>query len=59
MTDNERVLCREIDKLEGIISDLRRKLQIAEQFNFKYYRQNQELSYYIQQMEKHGDGLYI
>lgn len=53
LTEREKTLEKEVRRLEGVISDLERKLQIAEEFNFKYYRENQDLSYYIRQMERH------
>ena len=52
-TENEIKLEREVLRLEAKIELLERKLQIAENFNFKYYNEVQDLSYYIQQMEKH------
>ena len=52
-TENEIKLEREVLRLEAKIELLERKLQIAEKFNFKYYNEVQDLSYYIQQMEKH------
>ena len=52
MTETEKILRREIVRLESEKDDLLRRLQLAENLNYKVFRENQELSYYIQQMEK-------
>lgn len=52
-TEKEKTLTKEVMRLDSENEELKRKLKIAEEFNFKYYRQNQELSYYIRQMERH------
>lgn len=51
LSDSEKRLRSEVIRLESEIEDLRRKLQIAETVNFKLYRQTQDLSYYIRNME--------
>lgn len=48
---------REIIRLESENEDLRRKLQIAETANFRLYRENQDLSYYIRQMESYSKDI--
>ena len=51
MTETEKMLRREISRLESEKEDLLRKLQYAENLNFKAFRENQELSYYIKALE--------
>lgn len=51
MTENEKFLQRENVRLEGKIEELQRKLQIAENFNYQMFREKQELSEYIRNME--------
>ena len=51
MTENEKFLQRENIRLEGKVEELQRKLQIAENFNFQMFREKQELSEYIRNME--------
>lgn len=54
---SEKELCAEIFRLESENEDLRRKLQIAETANFRLYRLNQDLSYYIRQMESYSKDI--
>lgn len=51
MTENEKFLQRENVRLEGKIEELQRKLQIAENINYQMFREKQELSEYIRNME--------
>ena len=51
MNINEQMLRRENDRLITENELLRRKLQIAENINFQRFRENQELSEYIRNME--------
>lgn len=51
MTETEKMLRREIVRLETEKEDLLRRLQYAENLNYKAFRTNQELSYYIKAME--------
>ena len=55
MKEIERMLRREIIVLEAKNEELRRKLQIAENMNFDLYRKNQDLSYYIRNMEGYAN----
>lgn len=55
MKEIERMLRREIIVLEAQNEELRRKLQIAENMNFDLYRKNQDLSYYIRNMEGYAN----
>lgn len=52
MTETEKILRKEIMKYELQVDDLKRKLKIANDVNYALYQQNQELSWYIRQMEK-------
>ena len=54
MTETEKILRKEIMKLELQVEDLKRKVKVANDANYALYRQTQELSWYIQQMEKSG-----
>lgn len=54
MTETEAKLRREVLRLEAEKDELLKKLQQAEELNFKTFRENRELSYYIQQMERCG-----
>lgn len=52
MTETEKMLRKELIKYELQNEDLKRKLKIANDANYALYQQNQELSWYIRQMEK-------
>ena len=51
MTQTEKMLKREIDRLLSENELLKRKLQVAENINFQRFRENEELSEYIRNME--------
>ena len=51
MTQTETMLKREIDRLLSENEMLKRKLQVAENINFQRFRENEELSEYIRNME--------
>lgn len=51
MTQTEKMLKREIDRLLSENEMLKRKLQVAENINFQRFRENEELSEYIRNME--------
>ncbi len=51
MTQTEKMLKREIDRLLSENELLKRKLQLAENINFQRFRENEELSEYIRNME--------
>lgn len=51
MTETEKILRKEIMKYELQVDDLKRKLKVANDANYALYQQNQELSWYIRQME--------
>lgn len=51
MTQTEKMLKREIDRLLSENEMLKRKLQLAENINFQRFRENEELSEYIRNME--------
>lgn len=52
MTETEKILRKEIMKYELQVEDLKRKVKIANDANYALYQQNQELSFYIRQMER-------
>lgn len=52
MTETEKILRKEIMKLELEVGILKQKLKVANDANYALYLQKQELSWYIQQMEK-------
>ena len=52
MTETEKLLRKELMKCELQNEDLKRKLKIANDVNYALYQQNQELSWYIRQMER-------
>lgn len=54
MTENERILRKELLRLDTENKELKRRLQIANEKNYKLYRDNLDLSYYIRQMESIG-----
>lgn len=54
MTETEKLLRKELMKYELQNEELKRKLKVANDANYALYRQTQELSWYIQQMEKCG-----
>lgn len=51
MTETEKLLRREIIKLETENEKLKRKLQIAEEMNFKAFREKDALSDYVNALE--------
>ena len=51
MTETEKMLRKEIMKLELQVEDLKRKVKVANDANYALYLQNQDLSHYIKQME--------
>ena len=56
MTQTEKMLKREIDRLLNENEILKRKLQVAENINFQRFRENEELSEYIRNMENRFEG---
>ena len=52
MTESEKMLHREIIRLETKVEDLTRDLQRAEEFNFKTYTENRELSSKLKEYDK-------
>ena len=52
MTETEKALHREITRLETKIDELTRDLQRAEEFNFKTYTENRELSAKVKEYDK-------
>ena len=56
MTQTEKMLKREIDRLLSENEMLKRKLQVAENINFQRFRENEELSEYIRNMENRFEG---
>lgn len=56
MNQTEKMLRREIDRLQSENDLLKRKLQIAEDINFQRFRENEELSEYIRNMENRFEG---
>ena len=56
MNQTEKMLRREIDRLQSENDLLKRKLQIAEDINFHRFRENEELSEYIRNMENRFEG---
>lgn len=52
MNETEKILRKELLKAEMLNEDLKRKLKIANDANYALYQQNQDLSWYIRQMEK-------
>lgn len=52
MTETEKILRKELMKYELQVEDLKRKVKIANDANYALYQQNQELSFYIRQMER-------
>ena len=56
MNQTERILKREILRLENENEILKRKLQLAENINFQRFRENEELSEYIRNMENRFEG---
>lgn len=54
MTETEKMLRKEIIKYELQVEDLKRKIKVANDANYAFYQQNQELSHYIKQMENWG-----
>ena len=52
MTETEKILRREIIRLEAKVEDLTRHLQRAEEFNFKTYTENRELSAKLKEYDK-------
>ena len=56
MTQTEKMLRREIDRLQSENDLLKRKLQVAENINFQRFRENEELSEYIRNMENRFEG---
>ena len=51
MTETEKILRKEIMKLELQVEDLKRKVKVANDANYAFYLKNQDLSQYIKQME--------
>ena len=51
MTETEKMLRKELMKYELQNEDLKRKLKVANDANYALYQQNQDLSWYIRQME--------
>ncbi len=51
MTETEKLLRREIIRLETENEKLKRKLQIAEEMNFKAFREKDALSDYVSALE--------
>lgn len=52
MTETEKMLHREIIRLETKVEDLTRDLQRAEELNFKTYTENRELSAKLKEYDK-------
>lgn len=52
MTETEKALHREITRLETKIEKLTRDLQRAEEFNFKTYVENRELTKKVKEYER-------
>lgn len=51
MSETEKILRREISRLEAEKEDMLRRYQLLENINYKQYRQIQELNFYIKAME--------
>lgn len=52
MIQQEKILRRQIIMLESEIESLRHRLQLAEELNWKAYKENQNLTLYVRAMEK-------
>lgn len=52
MTETEKMLRREIVRLETENESLKQRLQIAEQLNWKSFRENDAMSQYVQALER-------
>lgn len=52
MSQQEKILRRQIIMLESEIESLRHRLQLAEELNWKAYKENQNLTLYVRAMEK-------
>lgn len=51
MTETEKMLRREIIRLETENKSLKQRLQIAEKLNWKSFRENEAMSLYVQALE--------
>ena len=51
MSETEKILRKEITRLEAEKEDMLRRYQLLENINYKQYRELQELSFYIKAME--------
>lgn len=56
LTEKERVMAKEINRLEIEVDDLKRKIRIANEFNHRFFKENEDLRFYIRQMEGGGVG---
>lgn len=52
MTETEKMLRREIIRLETENKSLKQRLQIAEKLNWKSFRENEAMSLYVQALER-------
>jgi hypothetical protein len=52
MTETEKILRKRIIQLETENEDLRRRMQMLEDMNFKIYRDNSSLNLYVIALER-------
>lgn len=52
MTETEKILRRDVVRLETENERLKRKLQIAEALNYKAFKENDALNDYVQALEE-------
>lgn len=58
LTEKERMMVKEINRLENEVDDLKRKIRIANEFNHNFFKENEDLRFYIRQMEGNIDGIF-
>ena len=51
MSETEKILRKEISRLEAEKEDMLRRYQLLENINYKQYREIQNLNFYIKAME--------
>lgn len=51
LTETEKMLRKEISRLEAEKEDMLRRYQLLENINYKQYREIQNLNFYIKAME--------
>ena len=52
MTETEKMLRREIVRLDTENDSLKQRLKLAEQLNWKVYKENEALNLYVRALEK-------